>query len=164
MRVGGTSMLLATRVRAYSSKGEQPQLFAFGGNMEMRGYDYRSFVGSEGFFSAAELRIPIIDVMLTPIGLLGPVRGTVFGNVGGARYPGQPFDFWTKDPGVSYVNDPLFGQPVEGRRLVDGRGSFGVGIQAFLLGMPMHFDWSWLTDLKVRSASSRFQFWIGYDF
>jgi|GEM_PF-4433189 len=84
--------------------------------------------------------------------------------VGGAHYPGEPFDFWTKDPGVSYVNDPLFGQAVDGRRLVDGRASFGVGLQAFLLGMPMHFDWSWLTDLQVRSASARFQFWIGYDF
>jgi hypothetical protein len=102
--------------------------------------------------------------MLTPIGLLGPVRGTVFGNIGGAHYPDEPFQFWTKGAGVSYVNDPLFGQAVEGRRLVDGRASFGIGIQAFLLGMPMHFDWSWLTDLKVRSTSPRFQFWIGYDF
>ncbi len=164
LRVPGTSMLLATRVRAYSSKGDQPQLFAFGGNMEMRGYDYRSFVGSEGFFAGAELRIPLIDLMATPIGVLGPVRGTLFGNVGGAHYPGEPFTFSTTGPGVSYVNDPLFGQAVDGRRLVDGRASFGVGIQAFLLGMPMHFDWSWLTDLKVRSTSPRFQFWIGYDF
>ena len=164
MRVGGTSMLLATRFRGFKSTGDQPRLYAFGGNMEMRGYDYRSFVGSEGFFANAELRIPLIDVMATPIGLLGPVRGTVFGNIGGAKYPGQPYDFWTSGPGVSYVNDPLFGQAVDGRRLVDGRASYGIGIQAFLLGMPMHFDWSWLTDLQVRSLSSRFQFWIGYDF
>jgi Tol biopolymer transport system component len=164
LRVAGTSMLLATRVRGFTSTGDQPRIFGFGGNMEMRGYDYLSFVGSTGFFAAAELRIPLINLMATPIGLLGPVRGTVFGNVGGAHYPDQPFTFWTKDPGVSYVNDPLFGQAVEGRRLVDGRASFGVGIQAFLLGMPMHFDWSWLTDLKVRSVSPRFQFWIGYDF
>jgi len=164
MRVGGTSMLLATRVRGFSSTGDQPRLFGFGGNMEMRGYEYLSFVGSRGFFANAELRIPLIDVMLTPIGLLGPVRGTVFGGMGGAHYPDEPFKFSTKEPGVSFVNDPLFGQAVEGRRLVDGRASFGVGIQAFLLGMPMHFDWSWLTDLKVRSTSPRFQFWIGYDF
>ena len=157
-------MLLATRVKAYISRGDQPQLFAFGGNMEMRGYNYLSFVGSEGFFANAELRIPLIDLMATPIGVLGPVRGTVFGNIGGAKYPGEPYTFWTKDPGVSYVNDPLFGQAVDGRRLIDGRASFGVGVQAFLLGMPMHFDWSWLTDLQVRTSSSRFQFWIGYDF
>jgi Tol biopolymer transport system component len=164
MRVGGTSMLLATRVRAFSSSGDQPRLFGFGGNMEMRGYNYNSFVGSKGGFAAAELRIPLIDVMLTPIGLLGPVRGTVFGNVGAAHYPDEPFTFSTTGPGVSFVNDPLFGQQVDGRRLVDGRASFGVGVQAFLLGMPMHFDWSWLTDLKVRSTSPRFQFWVGYDF
>jgi outer membrane protein assembly factor BamA len=164
MRVGGTSMLLATRLHAYVSRGDQPQLFAFGGNMEMRGYDYYSFVGSEGIYANAELRIPLIDVMATPIGLLGPVRGTVFGNIGGAKYPGQPYDFWTTDPGVSYVNDPLFGQPTDGLRLVDGRASYGIGLQAFLLGMPMHFDWSWFTDLQVRSLNSRFQFWIGYDF
>ena len=164
LRVGGTSMLLATRIRGFASTGDQPRLFGFGGNMELRGYNYLSFVGSRGFFANAELRIPLIDVMLTPLGLMGPVRGTVFGGVGGAHYPDEPFKFWTKEPGVSFVNDPLFGQPVEGRRLVDGRASFGVGIQAFLLGLPMHFDWSWLTDLKVRATSPRFQFWIGYDF
>jgi outer membrane protein assembly factor BamA len=164
LRVGGTSMLLATRVRGFRSTGDQPRLFGFGGNMELRGYNYLSFVGSNGFFANAELRIPLIDVMLTPLGLMGPVRGTVFGGMGGAHYPDEPFKFWTKEPGVSFVNDPLFGQPVEGRRLVDGRGSFGVGIEAFMLGLPMHFDWSWLTDLRVRSSSPRFQFWIGYDF
>ena len=164
LRVAGTSMLLAARVRGFSSTGDQPRLFGFGGNMEMRGYNYNSFVGSKGGFASVELRIPLIDVMLTPIGLLGPVRGTVFGNVGGAHYPDEPFQFSTKGPGVSFVNDPLFGQAVDGRRLVDGRASFGVGVQAFLLGMPMHFDWSWLTDLKVRSTSPRFQFWVGYDF
>ena len=164
LRVGGTSILLATRVRGFSSTGDAPRLFGFGGNMELRGYNYLSFVGSKGFFANAELRIPLIDVMLTPIGLLGPVRGTVFGGMGGAHYPDEPFRFWTKAPGVSFVNDSLFGQPVEGRRLVDGRASFGVGVQAFLLGLPMHFDWSWLTDLKVRATSPRFQFWIGYDF
>ena len=164
LRVGGTSMLLATRVRAFASSGDQPRLFGFGGNMEMRGYNYLSFVGTKGFFANAELRLPLIEAMLTPIGLLGPVRGTVFGNIGAAKYPGQTFQFSTTGPGVSYVNDELFGQAVDGRRLVDGRASFGIGLQAFLLGMPMHFDWSWLTDLKVRSTSPRFQFWIGYDF
>ena len=164
LRIGGTSMLLATRVRGFKSTGDQPRYFGFGGNMELRGYNYLSFVGSSGFFANAELRIPLINLMATPIGIMGPVRGTFFGGVGGAHYPGEPFQFWTKGPGVSFVNDPLFGQAVDGRRLVDGRASFGVGVEAFLLGLPMHFDWSWLTDLKVRSTSPRFQFWIGYDF
>ena len=67
--------------------GEQPRLFYFGGNMEMRGYNYLSFVGSKGFFANAELRIPLIEAMLTPIGIMGPVRGVAFGGVGAAPSP-----------------------------------------------------------------------------
>ena len=54
-----------------------------------------------------------------------------------------------RDPGVSFVNDPVFGEPVSGFHLVDGRASFGFGLQFFILGYPLHFDWSKLTDLKV---------------
>ena len=56
-----------------------------------------------------------------------------------------------------------FGEPVSGFHLVDGRASFGVGLQLFFLGYPLHFDWTRLTDLKVHSKT-RFDFWIGYDF
>ena len=51
-----------------------------------------------------------------------------------------------------------------GFRLVDGRASYGMGLQFFFLGYPMHFDWSKLTDLKVTSPGWKFDFWIGYDF
>ena len=34
---------------------------------------------------------------------------------------------------------------VDGFRLVDARASYGIGLQTFALGMPMHFDWSWRT-------------------
>jgi hypothetical protein len=47
---------------------------------------------------------------------------------------------------------------------VDGRASYGFGLQAFLFGYPMHFDFSKLTDLQVASEDWRFDFWIGYDF
>ena len=50
--------------------------------------------------------------------------------------------------GLSYVNDPVFGEPVCGFHLVDGRASFGFGLQVFFLGYPLHFDWSKLTDLQ----------------
>ena len=53
--------------------------------------------------------------------------------------------------GFSYVNDPVFGEPVSGFRLVDGRASFGFGLQVFVLGYPMHFDWSRLTDMQKAS-------------
>ncbi len=37
---------------------------------------------------------------------------------------------------------------VTGFRLVDGRASYGFGLESFLLGFPMHFDWSWKTLLN----------------
>ena len=44
---------------------------------------------------------------------------------------------------------PIFGEPVSGFHLVNGRASYGIGLQFFFLGYPLHFDWSKLTDLKV---------------
>ena len=80
------------------------------------------------------------------------------------------FTFASRDPGVSYVkfdpNDPStsLGESVSGLHLIDGRASYGIGIQLFFLGYPLHFDWSKLTDLKVSSNAWRFDFWIGFDF
>lgn len=165
LRLGSTTTLLALRARGFKSFGENPQIFYFGGNQELRGYPYLSFAGNQGFFANAEVRVPLIDVAATPIGLVGPLRGTVFFGVGGAKYKGQPnYKFSSSDDGVSYVNDPVFGEPVSGFHLVDGRASYGVGLQFFFLGYPMHFDWSKLTDLQVVSDKTEFSFWIGFDF
>ena len=40
-----------------------------------------------------------------------------------------------------------YGPPVEidGFRLRDGRGSYGIGLETFALGFPIHFDWAWKT-------------------
>jgi outer membrane protein assembly factor BamA len=160
----GSGTLLATRIKGFRSSGDRPDYFFFGGNMELRGYSYLSFVGNEGFFANAEFRFPVIDVMKTPLGILGPVRGTLFAGVGGAHFRGEPYKFATSDPGVSFVNDPVFGEPVSGFHLVDGRASYGIGLQFFFLGYPLHFDWSKLTDFKVHSDGFRFDFWVGFDF
>jgi WD40-like Beta Propeller Repeat len=163
LRIAGSG-LLAARFRGFKSTGANPDIFYFGGNMELRGFPYQSFVGTEGFFANLELRIPIIDLMKTPIGILGPVRGTIYGGVGSAKVPGENYKFGTSDPGVSYVRDPVFGESVSGFHLVDGRASFGIGLQFFFLGYPLHFDWSKLTDFKVASQGTHFDFWIGFDF
>jgi hypothetical protein len=175
IRLGGSGVL-AGRIRGFYSQGTNPDLFYFGGNMELRGYPYLSLVGNQGFFANLELRFPIIDLMKTPIGILGPVRGTLFAGMGGARLQGQSFQFGTRDPGISYVSYPgddvcsvqavpeCFGEAVSGYHLVDGRASYGIGLQFFFLGYPMHFDWSKLSDLKVSTKGSRFDFWIGFDF
>jgi hypothetical protein len=159
----GSGTLLAARLRGFRSTGNQPDFFYFGGNMELRGYQYLSFAGNEGFFANLEFRFPVIDIMKTPLGILGPVRGTLFAGIGGARFRGEPYQFGTSDPGVSYVNNPIFGEPVSGYHLVDGRASYGISLQFFFLGYPLHFDWSKLTDLQ-NSSPFRFDFWVGFDF
>jgi outer membrane protein assembly factor BamA len=164
LRIGSTSMLLAVRGRGFYSAGDNPQIFYFGGNQELRGYPYLSFSGNEGFFANVELRLPVINLAATPLGIIGPLRGTLFGGIGGAKYSGQKYQFSTSSDGNSYVNDPVFGEPVSGFHLVDGRASYGIGLQLFFLGYPLHFDWSKLTDLKVVSHNTQFDFWIGFDF
>jgi outer membrane protein assembly factor BamA len=164
----------------------------FGGNSEMRGYDYLQFIGSESAFLNAELRFPFIEAMLTPIGVMGGIRGVLFANMGGGRFEGQPFKWWsssaeTYTPTIGYnvttggLNQtPILGQPtvVDGFRLVDARASYGIGLETFALGFPVHFDWAWRTlfnrdweDLLFAAEGGsaafrepRFQVWIGYDF
>jgi outer membrane protein assembly factor BamA len=168
----------------------------------MRGYEYLQFIGQKAFFTDAELRFPLIDAMLTPLGVLGGLRGVLFANIGAAGFNGQPFTFMrnhssTVDVLTGYDLDG-FGniigvhtQPttVSGLRLIDGRASYGFGLESFILGFPMHLDWSWKTllnkdyeDTQFRSCAQvnavtvscgpdsnsfrkmKFDFWIGYDF
>jgi len=67
---------------------------------------------------------------------------------------------------------------VSGFRLVDARASYGVGLETFALGFPVHLDWSYRTmfnkgweDLTFAGLGGssafrkpRFSAWIGYDF
>ena len=74
---------------------------------------------------------------------------------------------------------------IEGFRLVNSRASYGIGLETFALGFPIHFDWSWRTlfnkdwedylfsfnaALDGEASGSRwlrkpkFSVWIGYDF
>jgi hypothetical protein len=168
-RLGGTTTVLAARFRGFWSDGDNPAIYYFGGNMELRGFNYLSLAGNRGFHANLELRLPLIDVMRTPIGILGPVRGTLFAGAGGAYYKGESFKFASRQPGRSFVRfdpaDPttFLGEPVDGLHLVNGLASYGFGLQFFFLGYPLHFDWSKRTDLKV-SADTRFDFWVGFDF
>ena len=191
-RLGGSG-LLALRARGFKSWGDAPDFLYFGGNSEMRGYDYLEFIGSESAFFNAELRFPFIEAMLTPVGVLGGIRGVLFANMGGGRFEGQPFK-WLSNKAETYTpliaingTTPIYGPPtrVDGFRLVDSRASYGVGLETFALGFPVHFDWAWRTllnkgweDLRfnaeavadgVASGSKwfrkpRFAVWIGYDF
>ena len=77
------------------------------------------------------------------------------------------------------ANDPALAKMTEnGFRLRDGRGSYGIGLETFALGFPIHFDWAWKTLFNKEwedalfapyGGSSwfrepKFSVWIGYDF
>jgi hypothetical protein len=220
-RIGSTG-LLAMRFRGFRSSGEFPDFQYFGGNGDLRGYDYLQFVGSNMVQANAELRFPIIEAALTPIGVIGGIRGVFFAGVGGAWFGSQKsanpctgettgFRFLnTKNEtcqltlgvktdalGQIVYNNPgtalqapalIYGtQQVSGFRLQDGRASYGLGLETFALGFPIHFDWSWRTlfnkdwESVVFACTSvatngscvsgaadfrkpRFAVWIGYDF
>jgi len=207
----GTTGLLATRFRGFKSVGDFPDFLYFGGNSELRGYDYLEFAGQNTLFANAELRFPLIEAALTPIGVVGGIRGVFFAGVGGAWFTNQPsadpcgtgagrYQFMTSaaetcravtgyqvDARGTPVTDPLTGnlvltygpqQTISGFRLKDGRASYGLGLETFALGFPIHFDWSWRTlfnkeweDVLFATQGGsntfrkpRFAVWIGYDF
>ncbi|HET9830368.1 MAG TPA: hypothetical protein VFP91_01605, partial [Vicinamibacterales bacterium] len=174
----GTNGVFATRVRGFRSDGDFPGFLYFGGNGDLRGYDYLQFVGQNVIQANAELRFPIIEAALTPIGVVGGVRGVFFAGVGGAWFsnqqpsilcngsnPGFQFasntsttcqvttgyqtdslgnlkyaDSVTKvpcTPGISPTCAPLTAtqlRQVSGFRLQDGRASYGLGLETFMLG------------------------------
>jgi hypothetical protein len=188
----GTTGVLAVRLRGFKSWGDAPNFTYFGGNSEMRGYDYLQFLGHKAFFANAELRFPLIEAMKTPIGVLGGVRGVFFVDLGGAGVNGSKFTPWTFSssdytPVIAQTQDPITGAvanifgpaiTINGFRLVDARASYGIGLETFAFGFPVHFDWCWRTmfnsawedalfSLQGGSLAFRahvFKFWIGYDF
>ena len=159
--------VLALRLRTFWSNGDYPDYLYFGGNSEMRGYDYLEFVGQNVVFANAELRFPIIEAALTPIGIIGGIRGVFFANIGAGWFDGQDFTFVTNSTEVvptilDYQRnsagqiqiDPATGLPIpihgpdqliDGLRLKDGRASYGFGLETFAFGFPIHFDWAWRT-------------------
>ena len=193
-----TNGVLAFRARGFKSWGEFPGYMYFGGNSEMRGYDYLQFLGNKAFFLDGELRFPLIEAALTPLGVIGGLRGIAFANVGAAGYEGVPMKVFSRDPIVvtpllgfepnytTLTYDPVYGPPasIGGLKLVDGRASYGLGLETFALGFPIHFDWSWRTLLNkdyedyvfayqgIQEGTTgskwfrkpRFSIWIGYDF
>ena len=118
----------------------------------MRGYEYREFLGHKGFYANAELRFPLIHAMATPIGILGGIRGVFFFNVGGAGVEGQPFKIWDNNAISSRrpsqtrtASSRARASASTGFRLADARASYGIGLETFALGFPVHFDWSYRT-------------------
>jgi len=128
--------------------------------------------------------------MLTPLGILGGIRGVFYANLGGASLneqcsrqsgPGECARFTVFDrnsrlvPVYNLQGAQVAQRAITGFRLVDSNASYGIGLETFALGFPVHFDWSYRTlfnkgweDYVTGSSSAfrkpRFAAWIGYDF
>jgi hypothetical protein len=144
----GANTLLALRLSGFTSGGKNPLLYWTGGDNTFRSAGYRQLVGNHYFLFNAEFRFPIVHLAATPIGLVGPIRGTIFFDTGGVWFQGQKFKMFEGDGSL---------------RLRDGLASYGFGIEFFLFGYPMHFDWVWRTDL-VNKRYTGMNFWVGFDF
>jgi Tol biopolymer transport system component len=161
--------LLAVRFRGVFSNGENPDIFWFGGNGDMRGFEYLSFVGNKGFFANAELRFPIIDAAITPIGFFGPLRGLFFVNMGSAFYNGETFKLFSSERRFSSLGarcGPTGAAPCvsDGFGLDDAVASFGIGLTFNFFGLPMNVNWSRLTDFATTIDGWKTDFWVGYTF
>ena len=138
--------LLAARLFAAYSRGSLPNFYYFGGLNTVRGYPFRSIIGTRAGFANFEFRFPLIDALVTPFLVLTNIRGQLFFDIGGANFPGQPYKF------------------AEGSKLVDGVASVGYGISFNLLGLELHWDFARRTDLKTTEGRTRTEFWIGETF
>ncbi len=136
----------AWRVWGRAQEGNFPNPVYFGGLDTVRGFDFRSIVGDQGFYSNLEFRFPFIDLLATPILGFQQIRGVAFVDVAGAWVDDvQSFRFYDSD------NDAL----------EDGLASFGFGLSFRLFGLPWNLDFAkrWNFDRTLSGYES--SFWFG---
>jgi hypothetical protein len=141
--------LLAFRLSGFYSAGKNPLLFWSGGNNSLRAAEFRSLVGNKGFFFNAEFRFPLVTAALTPIGLIGPIRGVFFFDLGGFWFNDQKFVFFEEGQKFK-LKDPAL-------------AAYGYGLEFFMFGYPMHVEWVYKTNFKEKQYNG-INFWIGFDF
>ena len=96
--------------------GRRPGLHLLRRQLRVAGYEYLQFTGHNVFFFNAELRFPLIEAMLTPLGVMGGVRGVFFFGTGGAYFNDQPCEYATSKtesytPYLGSSVDPATGTP-----------------------------------------------------
>ena len=155
MRLGTNGRARAARSRASRAGARTPTSSTSAATPRCAATTTCRSSATRAFFANAELRFPLIEAMLTPIGVLGGIRGVFFANFGGAGFTAAELQVLvegddhraadrsassTAPDGTTIV--PVYGDPltVSGFRLQDGRASYGVGLESFLLGFPIHFD------------------------
>jgi hypothetical protein len=137
--------LVAIRLFGAQSTGNFPNVYYFGGLDTLRGLDFREQIGNTLAYANFEYRFPLIDVLRFPWGEFRDVRGRVFFDIGGAALEDQSFRFWDSNE----------------RQLLDGRASYGYGLQFNILGLQLHWDFARIWDLKRTQSGLKTSFYIG---
>jgi hypothetical protein len=135
-------IVFANRFHYNSVWGSALQLFYLGGPWDLRGYNFRQFIGRTTYLLNSEIRFPLIDrfALDFPFGKLEiPMfRGAVFMDVGKV---------------TRFVADS------------DLLGSFGVGTELNLGFAPVvRVNWTRQTDFRTISARNGWELFIGYNF
>lgn len=137
---------IALRLVGFYSTGKYPTVFSFGGIDTLRGYRYREFFGTRGFFTNFEFRFPLFYELNSPIFKFYDIQGRVFWDLGGAWFKDEPFQF------------------IKDGRLKDAKSSYGIGFTIRFLGFDWNWDWASRWDFKEADKNMKFSFWIGYRF
>ena len=175
--------LFAWRLATLQNTGDREYIYAFGGLNQLRGYDFRSFGGSNLIWSNLEYRFPLIDLLAFPVLAIQDIRGLFFLDLGAAYFDD---DRWI-DPNTGFIRVDQAGQPIEfefwdseNDRLQDLRGSYGLGFQFRFLG-GLQLNWVFAKRLpytefvfdpfsstfvkqEADTGSTDTQFYIAFDF
>jgi hypothetical protein len=140
--------LIAVRAFGARSVGNFPNVYYFGGLDTLRGLDFREQIGNTVVYMNFEYRFPLIDLLALPFGAIGNIRGRFFLDVGAAALEDQKFRFWDSSQ----------------HQLIDGKSSYGYGIQFGFLGLMLHWDFAHLWDFKRTLSGLKTSFYIGTEF
>ena len=160
----GGDTLFAFRWNGFGSFGKNPFISYFGGNNEVRAVPFYSLIATEGWFGNIEFRVPLVNVALTFIGQIGPIRGVLFLDMARSKIKGRSATF------QRFLGLDANGVPI--LKEFDAIGSVGYGFEFFLFGFPMHLEF--VKRLEFPSMGNPFdydvvgtwmtKFWIGFDF
>lgn len=151
----------ALRLFAGGRFGSQPTPFYIGGE-SIRGFRFRELTGDRAFFTTAEYRFPLIDVLATPILRFQGIRGRVFLDVGGVWYHDLGvLDF--REDGSPFFRDYKFWDS-DNNVLRDGVSVYGFGFTVRFLGLDLNWDFGKRWNFKDSLSGYETTFIIGSRF
>jgi hypothetical protein len=141
--------LFAFRVSSIYNTGDRENTYGFGGINQLRGFEFRDFIGSRIAWANVEFRFPLVDVMSFPILNLFQIRGFFFFDVGAAWFGDNTwydpeFDVIRVDPAGDPITFDFWNSDVD--ELQDGRASYGAGFNFLLFG-ALQLNWVWARPL-----------------